>query len=171
MISMTSDKMQGWKIKFILRTERKRKRELNYLSVTVFVDRYWPDHLLIMLSIYSDSIEGQLYSKAFHMNKIYIYIYVCVCVCDSWGGRSVLGKTVPEVLDNDQGIQTNLGWWITFLFFILIFLDKNKTKQNKKKQSISIFFRTVIFPNLLHCRWVTLALHLHWPDALLHTGP
>ena len=35
MISMTSDKMQGWKIKFILRTERKRKRkrELNYLSV------------------------------------------------------------------------------------------------------------------------------------------
>ena len=34
-----------------------------------------------MLSIYSDSIEGQLYSKAFHMNKIYIYIYMCVCVC------------------------------------------------------------------------------------------
>lgn len=33
MISMTSDKMQGWKIKFILRTERKRKQELNYLSV------------------------------------------------------------------------------------------------------------------------------------------
>ena len=87
-----------------------------------------------MLSIYSDSIEGQLYSKAFHMNKKYIYIYVCVC--DSWGGRSVLGKTVPEVLNNDQGIQTNLGWWITFLFFILIFLDKkkqNKTKQKQKK--------------------------------------
>ena len=93
-----------------------------------------------MLSIYSDSIEGQLYSKAFHMNKIYIYI--CVCVCDSWGGRSVLGKTVPEVLDNDQGIQTNLGWWITFLFFILIFLDKkkqNKTKKNTLKKTKHLY--------------------------------
>ena len=63
---------------------------------------------------------------------------MCVCVCDSWGGRSVLGKTVPEVLDNDQGIQTNLGQWITFLFFILIFLDKkkqNKTKKNKKNKA------------------------------------
>ena len=43
-------------------------------------------------------------------------------------GRSVLGKTVPEVLDTARGwysrqrahflpIRTDLGWWITFLLF------------------------------------------------------
>jgi len=46
----------------------------------------------------------------------------------SSAGRSVLGKTVPEVLDTKDTwvlktgsivfpIQTDLGWWITFSFF------------------------------------------------------
>ena len=56
-------------------------------------------------------------------------------VCYSLAGRSVLGETVPEVLSTARGrrprgvlrpraqflpIRTNLGRWITFLFFFLL---------------------------------------------------
>ena len=62
-------------------------------------------------------------------------------------GRSVFGKTVPEVLDTAQGrysrqraqffpIWTDLGWWMTFLFFSTI----NTMKAVRKTQT----FRAVI---------------------------
>ena len=45
-------------------------------------------------------------------------------ICYSPTGRSVLGKTVPEVLEQCARqraryflIRTDLSWWITFLFF------------------------------------------------------
>ena len=59
-------------------------------------------------------------------------------ICYSPTERSVLGKTVPEVLDQCSRqralyflIRTDLSWWITFLFFFSGNLQKCLQKETE----------------------------------------